>query len=341
MSNNEVMVVDRQQANLALSIKDLMKRQTAIRKIVDLVMEKGVHYVEPYAGAKKNMLSKAGSEVLATTFMIRSKYIVQDLSKDDLVKYNVKCVGISQISGAEVDEGEASCSSNEEKYKWRKAVCQQEYDETEPFRRRIKYAWTTCWNSQDIKAWNDAPDDMKETFEYFSKKDKVTKQGKKLLVKICQVRTEPADLDNTILKMACKRAKTAMVLSLTGCSDIFTQDIKELPEEQKEEFRRQEMGATQSMKPDTVEPQEKETRSKPKPNQKRKPSQPKPEEQKQGISQDKWDRLFKVADKNGYTHGDLINYVGSEFGITDLEEMNLEHYAKVFNYASIKKDNLF
>lgn len=46
-----------------------------------------------------------------------------------------------------------------------------------------------------------------------------------------QVRTEPADLANTILKMACKRAQVAMTLNVTAASDIFTQDIEDLPEE--------------------------------------------------------------------------------------------------------------
>ena len=46
-----------------------------------------------------------------------------------------------------------------------------------------------------------------------------------------QVRTESADLANTILKMACKRAQVAMTLNVTAASDIFTQDIEDLPEE--------------------------------------------------------------------------------------------------------------
>jgi hypothetical protein len=42
------------------------------------------------------------------------------------------------------------------------------------------------------------------------------------------VRTEPADLANTVLKMACKRAKMAMVLNVTAASDCFTQDLEDL-----------------------------------------------------------------------------------------------------------------
>jgi hypothetical protein len=46
-----------------------------------------------------------------------------------------------------------------------------------------------------------------------------------------QVRTNPADVANTILKMADKRAYVAMSLLATAASDIFTQDLEDLPQE--------------------------------------------------------------------------------------------------------------
>src|SRR5690606_22905756 len=46
-----------------------------------------------------------------------------------------------------------------------------------------------------------------------------------------QVRTNPADVANTILKMAKKRAQVDAVITATAASDIFTQDIEDLPEE--------------------------------------------------------------------------------------------------------------
>jgi hypothetical protein len=87
-------------------------------------------------------------------------------------------------------EGIGECSSNEEKYKWRKAY-DEEWNATPENRRRIKFG------------------------KY---KDK-------------QVRTEPADVANTILKMAKKRAQVDAVITCTAASDIFTQDIEDLPEE--------------------------------------------------------------------------------------------------------------
>jgi hypothetical protein len=48
--------------------------------------------------------------------------------------------------------------------------------------------------------------------------------------------------------MACKRAMIAMTLNVTAASDIFTQDIEDLPEE----LRPQEQAPTQSNKPEPV-----------------------------------------------------------------------------------------
>jgi len=60
-----------------------------------------------------------------------------------------------------------------------------------------------------------------------------------------QIRTEAADMANTVLKMACKRAMIAMTLNVTAASDIFTQDIEDLPEE----LRQHEAAAQQQPQP--------------------------------------------------------------------------------------------
>jgi hypothetical protein len=51
-----------------------------------------------------------------------------------------------------------------------------------------------------------------------------------------QVRTEPADVANTVLKMAKKRAQIDLTLTATAASDIFTQDVEDLPEELLQEY---------------------------------------------------------------------------------------------------------
>ncbi|MFA6315635.1 MAG: hypothetical protein WC648_04700 [Candidatus Paceibacterota bacterium] len=162
-----------------------------VQEVMQAVMKKDTHY-GTIPGTPKPSLWKPGAEVLAATFRIAVSYKVEDLSTPDVVRYRVTAIGTHQTSGIIMGEGMGACSSGEEKYKWRKAVNAQEFANTAEDRRRIKYG----------KTYN-----------------------------VDQVRTDPADLDNTILKMACKRAQVAMTLNVTAASDIFTQDIEDLPEE--------------------------------------------------------------------------------------------------------------
>jgi hypothetical protein len=154
----------------------------------------GVHYgVIP--GTPKPTLYKPGAEVLCATFRIAPEFKIEDLSTEDCFRYRVTCVGRHQSSGIVLAEGMGSASSSEEKYKWRRSLCQEEFDGTPENRRRVKYA-----------------------------------KGSNGVYTLKQIRAEPADIDNTILKMACKRAQVAMTLNATAASDIFTQDIEDLPE---------------------------------------------------------------------------------------------------------------
>lgn len=162
-----------------------------VQEVMQAVMKKDTHY-GTIPGTPKPTLYKPGAEVLAATFRIAVSYKIEDLSTPDAVRYRVAAVGTHQTTGIVMGEGMGECSSNEEKYKWRKAVNANEFAGTAEDRRRVKYG-----KSYDVN----------------------------------QVRTEPADLANTVLKMACKRAQVAMTLNVTAASDIFTQDIEDLPEE--------------------------------------------------------------------------------------------------------------
>ena len=182
-------VVVRQDFGRSLAAADIRQRVNVIQEVMTAVMKKDVHYgVIP--GCKKPSLYKPGSEVLLATFQIATKVEAEDLSTADCVRYRVRVIGVHTPSGSVVGEGIGECSSNEAKYKWRKAY-DDEFNATPETRRRI-------------------------TFGKY--KDK-------------QVRTEPADVANTILKMAKKRAQIDMTLTATGASDCFEQDVEDLPEE--------------------------------------------------------------------------------------------------------------
>lgn len=184
-----------------MSADQMRERINAVQKVMQAVMKEDTHFgVIP--GTKKPTLYKAGSEVLLTTFHMGTRVEVTDLSNNDEIRYLVKVIGFHQPTGADVGEGVGECSTSEEKYKWRTAVCEEEFDSFPESRKRIKFQ----------KSWNH-------------------RQRQHDIYQIQQVRTEPADLANTVLKMAKKRAQIDFTLTALGASDIFTQDIEDLPEE--------------------------------------------------------------------------------------------------------------
>lgn len=206
-----------------------------VQEVMGAVMKANVHYGK-IPGTDKPTLYKPGAEVLCATFRIAPKYRIEDLSTHDSVRYRVTCVGVHQLSGIELGEGIGECSSMEEKYKWRKAASINEYEATMPDRRRVKHGYS----KQDRKSYE-----------------------------IRQVRTEPADVANTILKMAAKRAQVAMTLNVTAASDMFSQDLEDLPPELREEFMDIERGESPPPKVDM--PTSKSATPDPKPERKTPP----------------------------------------------------------------------
>lgn len=194
--NNIVRMPEKQ-----LTAVEVRTRVNLIQEVMRSVMKTDTHFGK-IPGTDKPTLYKAGAEVLLTTFRIGMKIDVEDMSDGDSIRYRVKVTGIHQTTNDFVGEGVGECSTNEEKYKWRTAVCEEEFDDTQENRRRIKYG----------KKWNNNI----RSYDVF---------------KIKQIRTEPADLANTVLKMAKKRAMIDFTLTALGASDIFTQDIEDLPEE--------------------------------------------------------------------------------------------------------------
>ena len=101
---------------------------------------------------------------------------------------------VSQGSGVYMGSGIGECSSLENKYAWRVAVCDEEFNDTPENMRRIHY--------------------------------KKGYQGS-AATKVNQVRQDMHTLANTILKMAKKRSLIDAVMNVTACSDIFDQDVDE------------------------------------------------------------------------------------------------------------------
>lgn len=178
----------------AASIASLRSQIQLIQTAMSEVMIEGVHFGK-IPGTPKPSLWKSGAEVLCAMFRIAPIFLTEDLSAADCVRYRVRCIGRHQTSGIDLGEGVGECSSDEQKFRWRAPVCDEEFEATPVDRRREKW-----------------------------------QRGSSGVYAQKQVRVEPADVANTVLKIAAKRAHIAMVLNVLAASDIFAQDLEDLPD---------------------------------------------------------------------------------------------------------------
>lgn len=178
-----------------LSAAEVKTGLDLILQVMQKTMEKGKDFgVIP--GCKLPSLWKPGSEKILTAFRIGVDPEVDDLSTEDEARYRVKTRLFHEPTGIEMGKGIGEASSHEEKYKWRKAVCDEEFDDTAEDRKRV-----------------------------------VWKKGSEKPYQIKQVRTNKADVANTVLKMAKKRSQVDGTLTSTAASALFTQDLEDLEAE--------------------------------------------------------------------------------------------------------------
>jgi hypothetical protein len=188
----------------------IIRNETTVEKLVRIkaekqvvrhamkdVMKENTHF-GTIPGTPKPTLYDAGATTVLSLFHIALDPEVTDLSTSDEIRYRVRAVASHAPTKTHLGSALGEASSNEEKYRWRKVVCQQEFDATPEDRRRLK--WKAGYQNKPA----------------FS---------------VQQIRAEPADIANTVLKMAVKRARVATVLQVTGAGDVFSQDLEDLPPE--------------------------------------------------------------------------------------------------------------
>ena len=197
MEKQESLIVFNEVEVLATEV--MKARAERIKELAQSIMTEGVHYGRIPGCGTKPSLWKPGAEKLLMAFQLTVKPVVINLSTPKEIRYQV-IVNVHTFSGVFVGAGVGEASSHEERYAWKAAVCDQEWEQTPVENRRIK----------------------------FSKK---TDNGGEEVVQVKQVRTNPSDVANTILKMAKKRALIDATLTVLGASDIFTQDVEDLPAE--------------------------------------------------------------------------------------------------------------
>lgn len=270
-------------ANTA-TVAEIKSNVQLIQQCLHGIMKKGTHYdAIPGCGDKQTLL-KPGAEVILTTFRIAAEPSVEETTDGFDHTYRITVRGIHIPTGNIVGYGVGQASTDEKKYKWRAAVCDKEYDNTLESHRQIAY----------IKDRSGAVKEVK------------------------QVRQNPADILNTVLKMAKKRALVDLCLTATACSDIFVQDLDD-PD------IAEAVGVQQYQEPAPryQAPQRKAPAPAPKPQQSAPSSNP------NAISEAQRKRLYAIGKGNDLTIEEMSFIVYSIAGVNDSSEIDKADYEDV------------
>lgn len=272
--------------NKKLTPAEILTQRGVILDVMQQVMKQDIHYGK-IPGTPKPTLYKPGSEILLSTFRIAIQPHVTDLSTDDVFRYRVESKATSMITGAYLGSGIGECSSNEDKYKWRRVVCDEEWEATPENRRRIKW--------------------MKK------------KNGEAFSVK--QVRTNAADLANTVLKIAKKRGQIDATLTITAASDVFQQDLEDFSPELRETIVSDEYGSDQ--KQEIVK----------KPTRKSSNGGQAQANNNDVISQAQGKRLYAIYKHNNISDQEMQDFLLEQYGVEHSREIKKTDYEDICRWA--------
>jgi len=229
MDGKEIVARETTEMNAPLTALAIRAQVQLIQEVMAGVMQgpskenpNGVHYgLIPGCGDKPTLL-KPGAEKLFLTFRLRpiinpnSDVIITELPNGHR-DYRVHC-HILNMGGTEMATGVGSASTMETKHRYRggekkstgKPVPKEYWNLNKE--GKIKEALTLIGGS------GFGPGKIDGQWMICEKGEKMENP-------------DIADQYNTVLKMACKRAKVDGCLSATACSDIFTQDIEDFSTE--------------------------------------------------------------------------------------------------------------
>lgn len=202
-----------------MRLQDLLAQVAMVQEVMKTVMQDGQHFGKVPGCGDKPTLLKPGAEKLAFVFRLNPEFTI---AQEDLPgghrTYTVTC-SMKQIgSGHALGQGVGVGSTMEAKYRFR----------TGPKVSTGKPVPKEYW---DLRATNPA-----KAQELIGKGHTIMKNGEgfwEIAEGGSKVEHDnPADYYNTVLKMAKKRAQIDATLTCTAASDIFTQDLEDIRENQ-------------------------------------------------------------------------------------------------------------
>lgn len=213
--SNEIVSVQKHSEPQELSVQDVRQQINLIQSLMKDAMKVDEHYgIIP--GCKKPSLLKPGAEKLSMMFRLSPTYDVRQTEMQNGHRdYYVVATLTHAPTGRVMGQGVGSCSTMESKYRYRGEgrMCPE------------------CGAQSIIKG----RDEFGGGWLCFAKKGgcgKKFKDGDESIEKQDGGKVENPDIAdqyNTVLKMAKKRAHVDAVLTVTAASDIFTQDVEDMP----------------------------------------------------------------------------------------------------------------
>jgi len=216
---NQLTTID--QESRALTASDIRSQVNLIQEVMRDVMQEGQHYGKIPGCGEKPTLLKPGAEKLSLTFRLRpiidnDRDIRVDNLGDGHREITVYC-HVMNMQGVELATGVGSCSTMESKFRYRGG-------EKIPTGTQVPKEY---WNFKKAGNMSKAREAIGGDGFGVAKVDgvwQICEMGEKM------ENPDIADTYNTVLKMAKKRAYVDGILSATGASDIFTQDIEDMPQ---------------------------------------------------------------------------------------------------------------
>jgi hypothetical protein len=204
-------------ADMLLVLQEEGEVRALVRQFVKEQMVEGTDYgIIP--GTKDTTLLKPGSEKLFDLFRCRPEYEFIERTVDvgaGLYAYEIRCKAVGRETGTVINEGMGSASSYESRYRYRNGerTCPRCAKAT-IIKGKEEYGggWV-CFAKKGgcgAKWGDDAPEITGQQV------GKVTNP-------------DLADVANTVLKIAKKRAQVDCAIGLARVSDLFTQDLEDLP----------------------------------------------------------------------------------------------------------------
>ncbi len=205
-----------------MDIEQALARREVIVQATSQLMTVGVDFGKIPGAGDRDVLLQPGADKLCNLFGLVVEYEVTEAEEDwtgerhggePFFYYKVK--GRAYRGEFLMGEGVGSCNSWESKYRWRKCErkcpsCGQEAI----FKSKRPGEGYFCWKAKGgCGAQFPLGDQAIESQEV----------GRKL-------NPDPADVVNTILKMAYKRCKVATTINATSASEFFTQDMEDFQE---------------------------------------------------------------------------------------------------------------